>query len=257
MLNARNINLLSGLLAGITLILQWLTGKGIWILLAIGIFWVAMQVYGSIRIQADFYLPSVNRLPGADRTVALTFDDGPAGEQTARILDILLAEGVKASFFCIGSRIEGQEALLQRIHHDGHLVGNHSHSHHFWFDLFSADRMAADLRQMSGLCAAVIGASPRYIRPPYGVTNPNLAKAIRALGGTSIGWTVRSLDTVARKQDRLLRQLQRGIQPGAIFLLHDTAPLTPDILQDFIHSVRKQGFEFVRLDHFIKESPYA
>jgi peptidoglycan/xylan/chitin deacetylase (PgdA/CDA1 family) len=257
MLNARNINRLSGLLAVIVLVNFWLTGKGLWMMAPLAIFWVALQVYGSIRIQANFFLTSVNQLPGASSAVALTFDDGPAGDQTTRILDILRAEGVKASFFCIGKKIEGQEALLQRIHNEGHLIGNHSHTHHFWFDLFSTKKMLADLEQMNKASESVLGVRPRYVRPPYGVTNPNLAKAIRAAGGTSIGWTVRSLDTVAKKPEPLLGRLLQGIQPGAIFLLHDTAPLTPEVLPDFIRSVKKRGLEFVRLDQFIKEPPYA
>jgi peptidoglycan-N-acetylglucosamine deacetylase len=257
MLNARNTNLFTMVLAVISVILLWTTGNGIWMLIAIAMVWIALQVYGSIRIQANFYQPSIHKLPGASKSVAITFDDGPAGEQTVRILEILHAEGVKASFFCIGKKIEGQEALLQRIHNEGHLVGNHSHSHHFWFDLFSAGSMSKDLSRMSQDCASVIGVSPRYVRPPYGVTNPNLARAIGKLGWTSVGWTVRSMDTVAKSPDTLLHRLIRGIRPGAIFLLHDTAPLTPEILPEFIRAVRQQGMEFVRLDQFITERPYA
>jgi peptidoglycan/xylan/chitin deacetylase (PgdA/CDA1 family) len=95
-----------------------------------------------------FFLPVICAADTTRKEIAISFDDGPVQHFTPETLEILEEYGVKAAFFCIGQRIAGNENLLKRIHEDGHLVGNHSYSHHFWFDLFSADKMQQDLTSM-------------------------------------------------------------------------------------------------------------
>src|SRR3954452_23734891 len=68
-------------------------------------------------------------LPLADREVVLTFDDGPLGPYTTRILDLLAAECVKATYFLVGTMAQNNPALVQRIQREGHTIGTHSRSH--------------------------------------------------------------------------------------------------------------------------------
>jgi len=138
------------------------------------------------------------------------------------ILHLLQQHAVKATFFCIGKRIPGNESILQQIKEDGHIIGNHSYSHHFWFDMFSSKKMLQDLRLMDEEVERVAGVQPKLFRPPYGVTNPNLSKAITSGGYTPIGWSVRSMDTVIKDERKLLAKINKGLHPGAVFLFHDT-----------------------------------
>ena len=79
----------------------------------------------------------------------------------------------------------------------GHLLGNHTFTHSYFIDLFSTRRLRAELADTDAAIAAATGRRPRLFRPPYGVTTPNFARALRASGHACIGWSVRSLDTVA------------------------------------------------------------
>jgi len=217
--------------------------------------------YGSYYIGSNFYIRVVCSGPppsaSAVKSIALTFDDGPAGSYTAEMLDILKEQAVPAAFFCIGQRIAGREDLLRRAHDEGHVIGNHSDSHHLWFDLFSTRRMTADLRTAAGRMERVLGLKPLLFRPPYGVTNPNLARAIRRCGYLPVGWNIRSLDTVIKDPDRLLEKLLRALRPGAVVLLHDTSAATLAVLPAFIREARARGYVFTRLDTLIGASAYV
>ncbi len=139
---------------------------------------------------------------------------------------------------------------------EGHIIGNHSFSHHRFFDLFSANKMLGDLKQMSESCQTTTGNTPRFFRPPYGVTNPNLKKAIFRGGFISIGWSIRSFDTVTRNENRLLQKILGSLKPGAILLLHDTEEITVQILPRLLQGIRDKGYEIKRLDKLINLNPY-
>ena len=117
--------------------------------------------------------------------------------------------------------------------------------------------MIADLRRMDEAMERVTGLSPRLFRPPYGVTNPNVKKAILRGGYTPIGWSVRSMDTVTKDSRKLLAKINGAIEPGAVFLFHDTCSSTLEALPAFIAEVKNRGYEIVPLDKLLHLRPYA
>jgi peptidoglycan/xylan/chitin deacetylase (PgdA/CDA1 family) len=117
--------------------------------------------------------------------------------------------------------------------------------------------MLEDLRQMNQLVNEVTGLTPRLFRPPYGVTNPGVKKAVEEGGFVSIGWDLRSLDTVIRDENRLLEKVLRRVKPGSILLFHDTSEATVKMLPQLIRELRQREYRFVRLDKLIKLNPYA
>jgi len=213
--------------------------------------------YGCYFVHSNFFLPVICSAATAKKEMALSFDDGPAVAYTPEILTILREEKVKAAFFCIGSRIAGNEKIFRQIHEEGHVIGNHSYSHHFWFDMFSSKKMLADLKMMEDVMEKTTGLQPRLFRPPYGVTNPNLRKAIIKGRYTPIGWSVRSLDTVIEDEQKLLKKINDSIKPGAVTLFHDTSKTTLAILPLFLRQVKESGYEIVRLDKMLNLQPYA
>ncbi|MBS1754354.1 MAG: polysaccharide deacetylase family protein [Ferruginibacter sp.] len=212
--------------------------------------------WGCINISAGFFIPVVCHANTSNKEIAISFDDGPAIEHTASVLDVLKNQNITATFFCIGNRIAGNENILRQIHNDGHIIGNHSYSHHFWFDLYSAKKMLKDMQQMDAELQRVIGVKPKLFRPPYGVTNPNVKKAIIKGGYTPVGWSLRSMDTVAKDENILLQKICAGIKPGAVFLFHDTCKITLDVLPRFIKEVKKMGYNIVPLDKMLALTAY-
>jgi peptidoglycan/xylan/chitin deacetylase (PgdA/CDA1 family) len=219
--------------------------------------YTAILVWGSMSIYVGFYMPVTCKVNTTEKVVALTFDDGPQTYFTPQVLDILQAHHAEAAFFCIGKNIEAQEELLKRIHAEGHLIGNHSYSHHFWFDLFGAGQMLEELRLTDTLVENATGLRPHFFRPPYGVTNPNLRKAVMRGGYFPLGWNIRSLDTIARKEDELLHRIISKLQPGSIILLHDSMEITVKILPALIEQIRSKGYTIARIDKILNVPAYV
>ncbi len=213
--------------------------------------------YGSYNVRSNFYLKTISSATTTRKAIAISFDDGPMPLYTPQILQVLKAHEVEAAFFCIGKRVQENGALLKQVYDEGHVIGNHSYSHDLWFDLFSAQKMNRDLQLMNEAMQQVTGVKPRFFRPPYGVTNPNLKKAIEKNNFIPIGWTVRSMDTVAKDARKLLAKVTGSLKPGAIILFHDTSKVTLDMLPVFIQQVRQKGYEIVRLDKLLNLEPYA
>jgi peptidoglycan/xylan/chitin deacetylase (PgdA/CDA1 family) len=258
MLTFRNTNIAFGLL--LTALAAWgLKHPVAWWVFALVIFAYSLVLfYGVYFIQSGFFLKTIYKgTPEAGRAIALTFDDGPSPEYTPRVLDILKEHNLKAAFFCIGKNIAGNEALLQRIAREGHVIGNHSLTHSSWFDLFPARKMLAELQQTDTLIELATGRRPALFRPPYGVINPNVRDAVRQSGHVVIGWNVRSYDTMIDDNQKLMDRLLRLLRPGAVVLLHDHGKRTPEVLPQFIRAVRERGYTFEPLDQLIHVQPYV
>jgi len=232
-------------------------GVSFWWLALCVLIYSAVVFYGVTYMSAGFFIKSVCHGPEDKKELCLTFDDGPHSEFTPRILEILKKHTVPAAFFVIGKNIEGNEALLKKTDEAGHIIGNHSFLHSFWFDLKSPSGMKLELRQTDEKIKEVLGKVPLYFRPPYGVTNPPLYKALRGTSYTSIGWNVRSFDTVIEDQHTLLDKLKKALKPGAVYLFHDTNNRTAEILESFILYAKENGYSFVSLETFVKKDAYA
>ncbi|MEO6540041.1 MAG: polysaccharide deacetylase family protein [Ferruginibacter sp.] len=257
MLNFRNTNIFFIVLLAVLVGIQAQYGLPVYFYPLLFIAWSLIVFWGCYNVGSNFFIPIVCKAETDKKEIAISFDDGPATDHTKEILQVLKIENIKAAFFCIGSRITGNEHILKQIQEEGHIIGNHSYSHHFWFDMYSAKKMQADLKLMDGEMERVTGLKPKLFRPPYGVTNPNVKKAILKGGYIPVGWSVRSLDTVIKDQDKLLDKINGAIEPGAVFLFHDTSKTTLQVLPAFIKEVKKRGYNIIPLDKLLDLSPYA
>jgi peptidoglycan-N-acetylglucosamine deacetylase len=220
-------------------------------------------VYLGISVTMAFFPSSGFHYPlvysGGSRkgkAVSLSFDDGPDPVLSPVILDVLKKHKVPAGFFLIGKKIVGNEALVKRIHEEGHIIGNHSFSHSNLWDFMSSEKMAADIEKTVSAIRDVTGKSARYFRPPYGVINPMVNKAVKKTGMFIVTWRFRSFDTTASSSDVLLKKTLKKVQAGDILLFHDSCKLTAEILEKLIVSLHERGLEFVPLDQLINLPAY-
>jgi peptidoglycan/xylan/chitin deacetylase (PgdA/CDA1 family) len=254
---SKTVNRISlAIVIGLLLINQWLD-VSVWIYVALFAAYVGVQAYGSSVLALGYYLPVLWRGSKTSGAVALTFDDGPVAGQTDKILDILNQHQAPAAFFCIGRRVEAHPQLVHRMHDAGHLIANHSFYHRATFDLQTAAAIGAELQSTDQAIERVIGAKPIYFRPPFGVTNPMVASAVRKGDYKIIGWSIRSLDTVIKDRAHLLRRITRSLKSGDIILLHDHGTCTVDILSDLIKQISALGLKIVRVDELLNEKAYA
>ena len=163
------------------------------------------------------------KIPSKERTVYLTFDDGPTKEVTSSLLDILNTEKVKATFFCLGKNVEKHPDLFQEIKLQGHGVGNHSNTHiNGWRTnkkQYIEDVDAADKLINSDL-----------FRPPYGKLNLKSKKALQKKYKI-IMWDVAGGDfdkTLSVQQ--VIENVTHNVKPGSIVVLHDNQKFKETIL---------------------------
>lgn len=205
--------------------------------------WLSYIMYGAFRMRAEIFLPAVCSLPqSSNNNLFLTFDDGPHPVYTPQILDILKQSKSTAIFFCIGKNIALYPDLVKRMVAEGHIVANHSYNHSNLIGIYPTAKVIAEIEQTEEAITACIGSSLKLYRPPFGVTNPNIARAVKALGMKTIGWNVRSFDTVSKTKVEVLNRITPGLKNGDILLFHDTTKLSTDILADFLLFATDKGF---------------
>ncbi len=232
-----------------------LYGLSWWLLLIPVILYVPLLVAGAACIRWNFYMYA-HHSGNSPHRIALTFDDGPAKE-TEAILDILKEQQVPAAFFSIGKNAAAHPEIILRWQEEGHLIGNHSYYHKWDFDLQRTGKMKRELQQTNKVLTAITGSTPAFFRPPYGVTNPNLAAAVKYSGMHVVGWSLRSYDTMAKDPEALLARIMEKLKGGDIILLHDSMPVTREILTPLIIRAREKGFTFVRVDQLLDLPAYA
>lgn len=227
-----------------------------WFLIPVICFKVLI-IYGSAKIQTDFYMKAFCSATTRDKEIALTFDDGPNPEYTKKILSKLAEHNAPATFFLIGKNIKGNEDIIKQMDAAGHMIGNHTYSHSFLIDFKSKNGFLYELNATSDIIYSIIKKRMKFFRPPYGVTTPNLAKASKALNYTIIGWNIRSLDTTKDSEEKITSRVISQIKPGAIILFHDTSEKTIKVVEHTLNFAAKNGFKIVSVESLLKIKGYA
>jgi peptidoglycan-N-acetylglucosamine deacetylase len=218
--------------------------------------YLVIMTAGTVILSWQFFIP-VKSSGISQQSIAITFDDGPMEGKTEKILEILRKQNIPGAFFCIGNRVDKNPALVKRIHDEGHLIGNHSYWHAATFDLQRAATITQELMDTDTSIYNVIGKKPKFFRPPYGVTNPMVSRAVRQNNYTVIGWSVRSFDTVIKDPQKLFRRITRSLKGGDIVLFHDYSESTLEILPVFLQHVNALGLKIVRVDELLNEKAYG
>jgi peptidoglycan/xylan/chitin deacetylase (PgdA/CDA1 family) len=224
-----------------------------------------------------------NGLTGAslpDKTLCLTFDDGPGevdgsgpGPHTLEVAQYLSDQGVKATFFMVGKFASDHPEFLPQLENLGHLVGNHTYDHsNLVHHAAQNGDVIAEVTRVDGLIRNWIDASTVYMRPPYGAWDPGVANSLNANLTASlshlgpIGWDIDGGDwnywmNDRSPQDCLTSYLHAITPPGGpgrgIILMHDcTADMeyvkrrnrALDLVQLLVPALQQQGYQFARVD---------
>lgn len=155
-------------------------------------------------------------MPSIEKTLYLTFDDGPDPVVTEGLLELLKKHRALASFFCIGDRVNAHPALYRRIIEEGHTVGNHTQHH-------PNGRNTALADYIRDIETAAQSISSTLFRPPYGRLSLEQANAVQKMGMKTVMWTVLSGDyDQAMSKETCASRVLRHIAPGNIYLFHDS-----------------------------------
>jgi len=202
------------------------------------------------------------RRESAEKTVVLTFDDGPHRYRTPEILDMLERYGMKAHFFVCGenlgrvdeagraSALSWARRLTARMLKEGHDIGNHSYDHPNLAN-FPIAEVRRQLEQTNHLIALHSGETNRYFRPPYGSRNQEIDELVSKLGMTTVLWNVDSRDWAVYIPefiaDDVIQQVER--RGGGVVLLHDIHRQTVEAVPLILEGLQERGYETVALVH--------
>jgi len=174
---------------------------------------------------AQVFGPSRWRGPRDRKAIALTFDDVPS-EGTPEILEILARYQVAATFFPCGANVERLPHIAAAVVRAGHEIGNHSYSHPLF--CFKPPRfIEEELRRAQAAIEAHTGATPKWLRVPFGARWFGLGRAQRKLGLGGVMWSAIGYDW-RLSADAVVARLMRGVSNGAILCLHDGRELRPN-----------------------------
>lgn len=258
MLNFRNVNIISILFLIIFILLRITEDISFWWLFRIIMLWLIVTSIGSLHIRWNYFMHSLHKSYTVDKEViAITFDDGPHPEFTLKAIELLKKYNVKASFFCIGKKADKYPELVKKILSEGHVIGNHSFSHINGYGFLSFKKVLADIEQGQEVFKRITDLKLQFFRPPFGVTNPNISKAVKKLKLNTFGWSIRSFDTVANDPEKVFGKISSNIQKGDVILLHDSSQLSMEILDKLLQFLQDNNLKSVTLEKLFNLSAYA
>jgi peptidoglycan/xylan/chitin deacetylase (PgdA/CDA1 family) len=215
---------------------------------------------------ADAYL---KRGPRDERTLVLTFDDGPHPESANRLLDILRELDVKATFFVVGRRVAAHPEIVKRMIAEGHEVANHTQDHTRLFDL-STEKVIGEIKDCEENVRKATGRGMVFLRPPGMHFTPQVLAETKAQGYITVGVNCVAGDYVANgglaeltpdeaeqmglQPHQIANRIERQFKPGAIILLHDN-PVSIEAVADIVARARTQGYRFVTTAELMASLP--
>jgi peptidoglycan/xylan/chitin deacetylase (PgdA/CDA1 family) len=170
--------------------------------------------------------------------VALTYDDGPTGS-TGSLLNAVRSAGVRATFFDIGSRVQGNPAAVRAERDAGMWIQNHSWSHPHMTQLTAA-QMRSELSMTQQAIQQAAGLTPRIFRPPFGETNGTLQSVAAQLGLLVVTWTVDSRDWAGASTSQIV-QAAGTLQPGGVILMHDGFQTTINAVPQIVANLGRRN----------------
>ena len=180
-------------------------------------------------------------------SIAITFDDGPSGRYTGRLLDGLKERNVKASFFLIGENAEENPVLVERIYKEGHLIGNHTYSH-VQMTHPSEEAAVREIEKTDQVISAITGEHVAYMRPPFGAWQRELEVRMEVL---PVLWSVDPLDWTTENVDEIVSKVVTEVEEGDIILLHDCYASSVEAALRIVDILQKEGYEFVTVDRLL------
>lgn len=195
---------------------------------------------------------------GKPGVIYLTFDDGPSTKNTARLLDILKEENVKATFFLIDKT--NTDYLIKRMYDEGHTIGLHTASHNYKYIYSSTTNFIKDIEKIQEKVARITGEKSSIIRFPGGSSNTvssfnpgimcTLSNMIIEKGYHYFDWNVSSGDAGSKRSKKnTYRNVTNNLSKNRanVVLMHDIYDSTVDAVKDIIKYGKDNGYTFEKI----------
>lgn len=177
-----------------------------------------------------------------EKLVALTFDDGPSGRFTRKLLEGLEERGVKATFLLCGYRMEQDPELTQRIFSEGHEIGIHGYSHKSMQNMCRGD-VTEEIKK--SLALVPDGCEVAFLRSPGGLGGKCVQNAAAELGLAVLSWSVDPKDWATHDAQAIEKEVISHVRDGDVILLHDMSDSSVEAALVIVDELQDQGFRFV------------
>lgn len=178
-----------------------------------------------------------------NKTISLTFDDGPYPLYTPLLLDVLARYKVKATFFLVGNSVRDYPHLVRMIKEGGHEIANHTYTHRRQRDISIAE-FREELLKTEDAIAEVTGERPRLFRPAGGSVDEQARVVVQELGYTLCNATVNPGDWWQRDPDKLIHSSYRGRSREGVTLMHSGQMGIIKAMPGYLNALKAKGFEF-------------
>lgn len=227
-------------------------------LLLIGVF--SAVLLGQTGAYAVFYNGNLRKLPiysvqTDQKKVAISFDCAWGTDYTDRLLEIMEKENVKCTFFMVEFWTRKFPDYVKKIDACGHEIGTHSATHPEMSKL-NKTTIEKELSTSSAAISEITGKKVELFRPPYGDYDDLLIETAENMGLYTIQWDVDSLDWKNLSATEIEKRVVSRVKNGSIVLFHNNGLHTAEALPKVIESLKKQGYEFVRIGDLIYRDDY-
>ena len=218
---------------------------------AIGVF----AILTSIKTTAEGVMLPIYSVERQDNKISLTFDCAWGDSNTAKILDMLAKENIKATFFVTGEFCDKYPDTVRAMANGGHDVANHSDKHIHPVGA-NVNDLIADTKECSRKIEMLTGVYPTLYRTPYGEFDDKVITTISGMGYSVIQWNIDSIDWDKPTPQQIIDRTTKNIPQGSILLFHNDLENTEEALPGIIASLKSQGFEFVPVSELIYTENY-
>lgn len=220
---------------------------------------LSAMIYFAYDPASNLYGSVYSHKQTKQKVIALTFDDGPNGQATLQVLDILKQNGVRATFFVVGDNVRYYPEIARQISAEGHEIENHSLHHQRYMTFRDEKKIQKELLAANQIIYEVTGQRPTFFRPPYGFRTPWAIKAARKAGFTIVTWNDLTSDYRRIRSGSIHSKIISQARPGAIINLHDGLATKHGANRDellkalpiIIKSLKSQGYQLVTINQMI------
>lgn len=190
-----------------------------------------------------------------EKKVAITINCAWNADDIDLILDTLKKQEVKVTFFMVGDWVEKNKEAVQKIHKEGHEIGNHSYTHPHVNNL-NLEKNKEQIQKCSELVKQITGEETYLYRGPYGEYNDTVIKAAEELNHQTIQWSIDTLDYNGLTCEQMWDRIEPKLQNGSIILMHNGTENTALSLDEIITKIKENGYEITTVSNLIYKENY-
>ena len=231
------------------------------IIVMVLVFTACTVCLGQVDLNKTVFAATNRKLPvysvdrSDDKKIAISFDAAWGADKTRKIVEILNAHSVKATFFLVGFWVDAYKDEVAFLADNDMEIGNHSKNHLHMSGL-NEDKLREEITYVNTLVQSITGIAPTVFRAPFGEYNDRVLSAVENAGMIPIQWDVDSLDWKGISAEEIITRITGKTKEGSIILCHNNSDHILEALPTVLEDLVSKGYEFVTISELIYHDNY-